>query len=177
MALLEIALQLSKYKLKNAVRFAFWTAEEVGLVGSTYYVTNLPEAERQKIGVYLNFDMIASPNGGHFIYDGDGSVFNLTGPTGSDRIEKLFQDYFVKVNVKSGSAAFSGSSDYGPFLDVGIPSGGVNTGAGGIKTAEQVSWCVRSSAPRNYLTFTTMQVGWRSWYSIRQVLPPGVRWN
>ncbi|KAJ3481389.1 hypothetical protein NLJ89_g12218 [Agrocybe chaxingu] len=94
--ILEIALQLPKWKVNNAIRFAFWTAEEFGLVGSEYYVTNLPEEERQKIALYLNFDMIASPNTAYFIYDGDGSAFNLTGPPGSAHIEKTFEDFYVK---------------------------------------------------------------------------------
>jgi carboxypeptidase Q len=51
--ILELAIQLAKYKLKNAVRFAWWTAEEYGLVGSEYYVENLPEAERKKIALYI----------------------------------------------------------------------------------------------------------------------------
>lgn len=53
MTILELAIQLAKYKLNNAVRFAWWTAEEYGLVGSEYYVANLPEAERKKIVLYI----------------------------------------------------------------------------------------------------------------------------
>ncbi|KAF9525100.1 hypothetical protein CPB83DRAFT_796782 [Crepidotus variabilis] len=137
--ILEVALQLSKYETKQAVRFGFWTAEESGLVGSSQYVTSLTTAQNQKIALYLNFDMIASPNYGHFIYDGDGSQFNITGPAGSDKIEKTFQDYFKSIKYPSGSAAFNGRSDYGPFLTGGIPAGGMNTGAEGIKTEEQVA--------------------------------------
>ena len=33
---------------------------------------------------------------------------------------------------------FSGRSDYGPFIAVGIPAGGLFTGAEGIKTPEEV---------------------------------------
>lgn len=142
MSVLELALQLPHFSIKNAVRFTFWTAEEFGLVGSEYYVANLPEEERAKTALYLNFDMVASPNFGYFIYDGDGSAFNLTGPPGSDHIEKTFEDFFVSAGLKSAPTAFNGRSDYGPFLDVGIPAGGLFTGAEGVKTAEQATWCV-----------------------------------
>lgn len=80
--LLEIAKQLTAFSVNNAVRFAFWSAEEIGLVGSTKYVESLSPEELAKIAVYLNFDMIASPNFVYAIYDGDGSAFNLTGPPG-----------------------------------------------------------------------------------------------
>ncbi|KAF4610794.1 hypothetical protein D9613_006614 [Agrocybe pediades] len=140
MGVLEIALNLPKYKVKNAVRFAWWTAEEFGLVGSEHYVANLSEAERQKIALYLNFDMIASPNFGYFIHDGDGSTFNVSGAAGSDHIERTFEKFYASNKVKSAPTEFSGRSDYGPFLDANIPAGGVNTGAEGIKTAEEAKW-------------------------------------
>ena len=50
---MELAIQLAKYKLNNAVRFGWWTAEEFGLVGSDHYVENLSEAERKKIALYI----------------------------------------------------------------------------------------------------------------------------
>ncbi|PFH47686.1 hypothetical protein AMATHDRAFT_42756 [Amanita thiersii Skay4041] len=141
MGILEIALQLAKFKVTNAVRFGFWTAEEFGLVGADQYVSSLTAEEQQEIALYLNFDMIASPNFGYFIYDGDGSTFNLTGPPASDAIEHLFEDYFKANGIVSGSTEFDGRSDYGPFLEVNIPSGGLFTGAEGIKTeAEASQW-------------------------------------
>lgn len=139
--LLEIALQLPKWSVTNAVRFAFWSAEEFGLVGSETYVNSLTIEEQNEIALYLNFDMIASPNFGYFIYDGDGDAFGIAGPPGSAHIEKVFEEYFVEVGLPSAPTAFSGRSDYGPFLQVGIPSGGLFTGAEGIKTeAEAALW-------------------------------------
>ncbi|TFK19469.1 Zn-dependent exopeptidase [Coprinopsis marcescibilis] len=140
MSILEIALRLPLFKVNNAVRFGFWTAEEFGLVGSEHYITNLPQSERDKIALYLNFDMVASPNFGYFIYDGDGSAFGLTGPPGSEHIEKTFEDFFKGKRLRSAPTEFSGRSDYGPFLDVGIPAGGLFTGAEGVKTAEEAQW-------------------------------------
>ncbi|PFH46833.1 hypothetical protein AMATHDRAFT_7344 [Amanita thiersii Skay4041] len=139
-SVLEIALQLAKFNVTNAVRFGFWTAEEFGLVGSEHYVASLDEQEKKDIALYLNFDMLASPNFGYFIYDGDGSAFNTTGPAGSDRIEKLYEDFYKAEGVITAPTEFDGRSDYGPFLDVGIPCGGIFTGAEGNKTEQEASW-------------------------------------
>ncbi|CAE6467021.1 unnamed protein product [Rhizoctonia solani] len=138
---LELAVQLAKYKLNNAVRFAWWTAEEFGLVGSSYYIENLPKSEREKIALYINLDMVASPNYVLAVYDGDGSAGTNPGPTpaGSGAIEKVFTDYFASKNLSSVPTSFNGRSDYAPFIAAGvnIPSGGLFTGAEGIKTEEQ----------------------------------------
>ncbi|MGH3244028.1 MAG: M20/M25/M40 family metallo-hydrolase [Spirillospora sp.] len=141
-ALLEMAKQINKLgkkQLRNKVRFAFWGAEEEGLLGSQYYVDNLPQAERDKIALNLNFDMIASPNFVRFIYDGDNSTggSNVPPPAGSGAIEKAFSDYFAKRKLPTDPTAFDGRSDYNAFITVGIPAGGLFTGAEGIKTAEQ----------------------------------------
>ncbi|EAU80838.1 LAP1 [Coprinopsis cinerea okayama7 len=137
---LEIALQLTKFRVNNAVRFGWWTAEEFGLIGSAYHVRNLPSAEREKIALYLNFDMIASPNSGYLIYDGDGDTFNIPGPAGSAQIERLYEDFFKERELVSKPTNFSGRSDYGPFLEYGIPCGGLFTGAEGIKSREGAEW-------------------------------------
>ena len=146
-ALLDLALQLGgSPKVSNAVRFAWWSAEESGLLGSTDYVANLDEDEQLDIAMYLNFDMIASPNAGYFVYDGDDSSNTGAptdagpGPEGSAQIEKTFNNYLNnKRGVETEGTDFDGRSDYGPFIDVGIPSGGLFTGAEKIKTADQAA--------------------------------------
>ena len=139
--LIEVAETLAKAKPKNKLRFAWWGAEEAGLVGSTFYVNNLPLPDRAKIELYLNFDMIGSPNYGLFIYDGDGSGFGLVGPDGSDDIEALFERYYAERGIPSEPTAFSGRSDYQAFINNGIPSGGLFTGAEVPKTpAQQAKW-------------------------------------
>jgi Zn-dependent M28 family amino/carboxypeptidase len=135
--ILEVAKQLAKYRVRNAVRFGFWSGEEEGLLGSTYYVEHLSAADRKKIKLYLNFDMIASPNYIYGIFDGDGGDFNITGPTGSGDIEKLYEEYFESIDQNYTSIAFNGRSDYDPFIQADIPAGGIETGAEGIKTAEE----------------------------------------
>jgi carboxypeptidase Q len=136
---LVIAKALTRFNVKNAVRFLFWTAEEFGLLGSEYYVANLNPTELAKIKLYLNFDMIASPNYINAIYDGDGSSFNLTGPPGSAQIERLSQDYFDSHNLPHVPTEFSGRSDYQAFIDRGIPSGGLFTGAEAVKTEAEAA--------------------------------------
>ena len=143
-AILETALQMARVEPRNKVRFAFWGAEESGLVGSTFYVNSLSEAQRAKISLYLNFDMIGSPNHVFFIYDGDDSDFVGAGPgpAGSAAIEKVFERFYTELaGVPFKGTDFSGRSDYGPFIVAGIPAGGLFTGAEGIKTAaEAATW-------------------------------------
>lgn len=140
-AILELALQLAKFKTNNAVRFAWWSAEEYGLLGSEYYVfEGTSDADLASIRLYLNFDMIASPNYKYAIYDGDGSAYNISGPAGSAEAEKLFEEFFASKGLKSQPTEFDGRSDYGPFLDAGIAAGGLFTGAEKIKTAEEATW-------------------------------------
>ncbi|MFI7706907.1 M28 family metallopeptidase [Nonomuraea sp. NPDC049480] len=136
---LEVALQAAKLKPKNQLRFAFWGAEEFGLLGSEHYVNALTAEERAKITLYLNFDMIASPNYTFGIYDGDGDAFGTVGPPGSDVIEEDFEKFFAGHGQPYKATAFTGRSDYGPFIAVGIPSGGLFTGAEELKTEEEAA--------------------------------------
>lgn len=138
--ILEIAIQMAKLGIepRNKVRFAFWGAEEFGLFGSQYYVNTLTDQQYFNTWANLNFDMIASPNFARFIYDGDGSAFGLVGPPGSDVIEAIFEEYFGRNKLANEPTAFDGRSDYFDFINVGIPSGGLFTGAEELKTAEQV---------------------------------------
>ncbi len=141
-ALLETALQLgSRPKVDNAIRFAWWGAEERGLIGSTEYVRSLTFEQQLDIALYLNFDMIASPNAAYFIYDGDDSdaVGSPAGPYGSAQIEKAFADYFVAKGIPTEGTDFTGRSDYGEFIAQGIPAGGLFTGAEGVKTEAQAA--------------------------------------
>jgi Zn-dependent M28 family amino/carboxypeptidase len=140
--LLEVATRLGgSPATRNAVRFAWWGAEEEGLLGSTAYVKALPAEERPTIALYLNLDMIGSPNPGYLIYDGDDSDKQGTGPgpQGSAAIEQVLADQLSTTGVTSAGTDFNGRSDYGPFIEAGIPSGGLFTGAEEIKTPEQAT--------------------------------------
>lgn len=82
----------------------------------------MPASERDKILLYLNFDMVS--RGYYGIFDGDGSAHGTVGAPGSDVIEKLFQKYHKKQNVPIVEAVFTGGSDYASFMPYGIPVGG-----------------------------------------------------
>jgi Zn-dependent M28 family amino/carboxypeptidase len=139
---LEIAEEMAELKVKprQQVRFAFWGAEEAGLLGSEHYVATLPDRKLRNIVANLNFDMVGSSNYVRFVYDGDGSAeLSPAGPPGSAEIEQIFTRYFASQGLASDPTAFDGRSDYGPFIAVGIPAGGLFTGAEGIKTPEQAA--------------------------------------
>jgi Zn-dependent M28 family amino/carboxypeptidase len=146
-ALLATAEAMADEKPKNRVRFSWWGAEELGLLGSDHYVTDLVANDPrtlERIGLYLNFDMVGSPNYVRFVYDGDNSAYGeaegaAVGPEGSGAIEKLFTDYFASQGLESEESPFSGRSDYGPFIAEGVPAGGLFTGAEGVKTEEQAA--------------------------------------
>ena len=134
--LLTMAQQIHKLgTLKNKVRFAWWGAEENGLLGSTYYVEHLTAAQKNRIALNLNFDMLGSPNFVRFVYDGDAEE----APAGSGAIKKTFTDYYASRDLPVEAKPFDGRSDYGPFIDAGIPAGGVESGAEGVKTEEEAA--------------------------------------
>ncbi|WP_406184009.1 M28 family metallopeptidase [Streptomyces sp. NBC_01006] len=141
--ILQVAQRLasSQNKIKNKVKFAWWSAEEFGLLGSEAYVGGLSDAQKKQIRLYLNFDMIASPNAAYFVYDGDDSdkVGSGPGPEGSAQLEKGITDFLDAQKIPHEGSDFTGRSDYGPFIEAGIPSGGTDTGAEGIKTAAQAA--------------------------------------
>ncbi|MFE4450524.1 M28 family metallopeptidase [Streptomyces sp. NPDC056796] len=127
-AVLETALAVSRAQLApdKHLRFAWWGAEELGLVGSKYYVNSLAAAERSKLAGYLNFDMIGSPNPGYFVYDDD--------PV----IEQTFKDYYAGLSIPTEiETEGDGRSDHAPFKNAGVPVGGLFSGADYTKTAAQ----------------------------------------
>jgi len=142
-ALLETALQMSKVKPVNTVRFAWWAAEEAGLLGSAAYVDGLSQAEKDKVALYMNYDMVGSPNGILMAYDANESSWpapaGVTIPEGSEAIENLYERYYTSVGQPYDDAEYSGRSDYQAFIEAGIPSGGLFTGAEVGKTAQQAS--------------------------------------
>jgi Zn-dependent M28 family amino/carboxypeptidase len=141
-ALLEIALAMAKVRPPNKLRFAWWGAEESGLVGSTNYVEGLSEEQAANIALYMNFDMIGSPNFVHTIYDADESTFTAADfgvvvPEGSTAIEDLYESFYTSKRVPYDDTAFTGRSDYEAFILADIPAAGLFTGAEEAKTAEQ----------------------------------------
>ena len=87
---LEVAERLAKQRTRNRLRFIWWGAEEQGLLGSRHYVGRLSQTARARIALYLNFDMVGSPNFARYVYDGDNSSSGRTpAPPGSAPIERV----------------------------------------------------------------------------------------
>jgi Zn-dependent M28 family amino/carboxypeptidase len=130
--ILELAEAMAAEEPTNKVRFAFWGAEELGLIGSSQYVEGLEGGELDDIALYLNFDMLASPNFVRFVY-GDAEA-----PSGSDAIAEVFAGYLDSKGLDHESLDLQGGSDHGPFARAGVPVGGLFTGATEVKSISQV---------------------------------------
>ena len=129
---LEVARQALRLKVRqrHGLRFAFWGAEEIGLVGSTSYVRSLSARGRSRVRGVLNLDMVGSRNFARLVYDGAGQ------PSGSQRIENAFRTYFAGRGLAVEEASLGGGSDHAAFARAGIPVGGLFTGADEPKSAE-----------------------------------------
>jgi Zn-dependent M28 family amino/carboxypeptidase len=154
-AVLETAMQLgSEPAVTNAVRFAFWGGEENGIVGSKKYVGSLDVEQLKDIALYLNFDMIGSPNPGYFTLDGNQSTALDRGqspprvPEGSAAIERTFMEYLTSAGKTAEDTSFDGRSDYDGFTMAGIPAGGLFSGAEEEKSPAQAGlWGGTPNAP------------------------------
>ncbi|KAI0385857.1 hypothetical protein F5Y04DRAFT_158631 [Hypomontagnella monticulosa] len=121
--LIEIMTALRRYTgFANKVRFAWWGAEESGLVGSLHYTSSLTEAEADRIRFYFNYDMVGSPAPQFAVYTGS-NPGDLAGAT-------PLRDYLSAAGRDAYFGSFGSSSDYVGFLELGIPSSGIFTGAG-----------------------------------------------
>ena len=127
--LLEIATQLGAApSVQNMVRFGFFGGEENGAEGSTGYVEGQSAANRQKIKLYLNVDMVASPNGGYFVQGGKGDDPEEAGPAGSATVARVLADQLVKTGVTSPEIIEFVGDDESAFIEAGIPVGGAENG-------------------------------------------------
>ncbi|KAG9246013.1 hypothetical protein BJ878DRAFT_319761 [Calycina marina] len=132
-SLLEVATHLTNFNVNNCVRFAWWAGEEEGLLGSDYYVSQLSPDENIKIRIFMDYDMMASPNFAYQIYDAN----NKVNPVGSEELRELYKAWYTKNGLNYTMIPFDGRSDYDAFIKNGIPGGGIATGAEGVKTPEE----------------------------------------
>lgn len=133
LSLIEVAKQLTKFRVNNCVRFAWWSAEEEGLLGSNFYASTLPAHENQKVRLFMDYDMLASPNFAYQVYN----ATNDESPAGSEQLRDLYVDWYEAHGLNYTMIAFDGRSDYDGFIRAGIPAGGIATGAEGVKTPEE----------------------------------------
>lgn len=134
MTILQVAKEIDT--MKNNIRFCWWAGEELGLLGSTYYVEHLNTKELSLIMLYLNFDMLASPNYLRAIYDARSSK-DIDIRKGSIYIQNEFELYFNNNKLETQLTPFDGRSDYGPFIERGKPAGGLFSGAEKYKSREE----------------------------------------
>jgi hypothetical protein len=130
--------------------------EELGIIGSKKYIESLDIEALKDIALYLNFDMIGSPNPGYFTYDGDQSTALDDGqspprvPEGSPGIERTLVEYLKSAGKAAEDTSFDGRSDYDGFTMAGIPAGGLFTGAEENMTAEEAAlWGGTADAPHD----------------------------
>jgi aminopeptidase Y len=133
LTLLEIATQLAAFKVNNCVRFAWWAGEEEGLLGSDWYVAHLKPEENKKIRLFMDYDMLASPNFAYQVYDARDAV----NPPGSQALRDLYTGWYEDQGLNWTYIPFDGRSDYDAFIKHGIPGGGIATGAEKVKTPEE----------------------------------------
>lgn len=132
-SLLEVAKALTSFNVTNAVRFAWWAAEEEGLLGSNHYANSLTSDENHKIRLFMDYDMMASPNFAYQVYDAN----NRDNPEGSEELKNLYVDFYKKHDVNYTFIPFDGRSDYVGFITNDIPGGGIATGAEGLKSPKE----------------------------------------
>ncbi|MBF0350521.1 MAG: M28 family peptidase [SAR324 cluster bacterium] len=122
-ALIELAGRLKNNVLPYTLVFVFFGAEEIGLLGSHAYVTQMSAAQCESIIGMLNFDTIA---GGDYLYvHGDDS--------GYLREQALtlaaYLSYEFRTNPGNNPEYPKGTtgswSDHAPFHEVGIPYGAI----------------------------------------------------
>ncbi|WP_223588936.1 M28 family peptidase [Neobacillus bataviensis] len=119
-AVLELARIFVNTPIDTEVRFLTFGSEERGMVGSSFYVSQLPQSDIDRMVAHFQMDMIGGaeagedhPLGGLIMYTIDGKK-NLVTDLGAASGSRMFD-----VALPYGQL---GRSDHQPFHDVGIPS-------------------------------------------------------
>ncbi len=107
---LEMAHFWSKMRPQRSIIFSFWCGEEIGLIGSEYFVKNSP-LKLEEIVFYLNLDMVGQGNG---IY--------LMGKYYGGEIQELLQKELQNEKDVRFMRGGPGGSDHTSFLLKGIPA-------------------------------------------------------
>ncbi|MGC8917513.1 MAG: M20/M25/M40 family metallo-hydrolase [Thermoanaerobaculum sp.] len=111
--LLEIARQLSQKPPKRSVLFAAFSAEEIGLLGSSYLVQNFP-LPKDWIAAMVNLDMVGRPKKGPALTLGGYG----TAKEWAELIPKVNRNHHLKLSPSAGGF---GASDHASFYGAGVP--------------------------------------------------------
>jgi Zn-dependent M28 family amino/carboxypeptidase len=136
-AVLEAAVQLAQEpaQRRRPLRFAFWGAEERGLLGSRHHVEALSEEERRRIALYINLDMVGSPNFTRYV-QGPAAADDVPAALARRELVAEFRERGLNIQDRTGTRF---GSDDSSFAQKGIPTVGLYTGAGGSKSESQAS--------------------------------------
>ena len=146
-AILDIALKMKNVDPLNKLRFIWFGGEELGLLGSKFYVNNLTSAEASHIGYDLDADVFGTPN----------FIIGILDPAGVDlfgrTVTATFPNRVYKASLVSrdqsvdffDNAGFNHEffsptgTDAFSFNQIGIPASGLLTGQDCCKSQEEVN--------------------------------------
>jgi len=146
-AILDIAQQMKNVTPLNKLRFVWFGGEELGLLGSGYYVNNLTSTEASHIGYDLDADVFGTPNYIIGILDPAApDFFSRTVPeTFPNRVYKASQvsrdqsvEFFDQAGFNHEFLSPNGT-DAINFNRIGVPASGLLTGQDCCKTQEEVN--------------------------------------
>jgi aminopeptidase YwaD len=109
---LELARVFNNLPTDTEIRFITFGAEEIGLLGSSHYVNNLPEAELDRIVANFNLDMVGGRDAGNLVMATVDGQPNL--------VTELSQASSLRLNGEPTPIAWGGGSDHVPFGAAGI---------------------------------------------------------
>ena len=113
---LELARVLRRLPTDASLRFALWGSEEQGLLGSRYYVQQLPQVERDRILAVFQNDMVATSwdqATRYWLLSYTGLPNRATDEVAAAAARLGYQPQISPVTQR-------GSSDHQPFQEVGI---------------------------------------------------------
>ena len=144
--ILDIAQKMKNVNPLNKLRFIWFGGEELGLLGSEYYINNLTSTEASHIGYDLDADVTATPNYIIGILDPAApDFFSRTVPaTFPNRVYKASTvsrdqsvEYFNSIGLNHEFLSPNGTDAFS-FNAIGIPASGLLTGQDCCKSQEEV---------------------------------------
>ena len=113
---LELARVMSGHQFDRTVRFAFWNAEEQGMLGSAAYVADV-SADGASIPLYLNFDSAAYDPSGKNVLD---IMYNSRSGPLAEQMTQLNSLYGTGLDLTYNE--FDCGSDHRSFWKGGYPA-------------------------------------------------------